>query len=81
MRGCRLLSRGHQVITDRLHAHILCLLMGIPHVVVDNNYGKLGSFLEAWTKHAPGVRFCRDWTEAGSVLSAAPAECVASGRA
>jgi pyruvyl transferase EpsO len=30
LRGCRLLSSGRVVITDRLHAHILCLLLGIP---------------------------------------------------
>src|SRR4051812_14074820 len=62
-RGCRLLSRGREVVTDRLHAHILCLLMGIPHVLVDNNYGKLRSFFEAWTRDAPGVRFCQDWSD------------------
>ena len=39
--GCRLLSRGRVVITDRLHAHILCLLLGIPHVLLDNSYGKV----------------------------------------
>ncbi len=33
-RGCRLLSRGRAVITDRLHGHILCTLLGIPHVVL-----------------------------------------------
>jgi pyruvyl transferase EpsO len=70
MRGCQLLSRGREVVTDRLHAHILCLLMGIPHVLVDNNYGKLRSFFEAWTKDAPGVRFCRDWTEVDTALLA-----------
>lgn len=69
-RGCELLSRGRQVVTDRLHAHILCLMMGIPHVVVDNNYGKLRSFFDAWTANAPGVRFCRDWTDVNSALLA-----------
>jgi exopolysaccharide biosynthesis predicted pyruvyltransferase EpsI len=48
-RGLRLLSSSHMIITDRLHGHILCLLLGIPHVVFDNNYGKLGSFIETWT--------------------------------
>lgn len=48
-RGCRLLSRGKVVVTDRLHGHILCLLLGIPHVALDNNYGKLKRFLETWT--------------------------------
>ena len=35
------LRRGKVVITDRLHAHVLCLLLGIPHVLLDNNYGKV----------------------------------------
>jgi exopolysaccharide biosynthesis predicted pyruvyltransferase EpsI len=48
-RGCELLSRGRTVVTDRLHAHILCLLMGIPHVLLDNSYGKLSSFYQTWT--------------------------------
>ena len=55
--GYRLLARGKVVITDRLHAHILCLLMGIPHVVLDNNYGKLSSFWQAWTAEVDNVRW------------------------
>jgi pyruvyl transferase EpsO len=48
-RGCRILSRGRVVITDRLHGHILCLLLRIPHIVLDNSYGKVRSFYETWT--------------------------------
>lgn len=47
-RGCRVLSQGRVVITDRLHGHILCALMKIPHVVMDNSYGKNRQFAEAW---------------------------------
>jgi exopolysaccharide biosynthesis predicted pyruvyltransferase EpsI len=63
-RGCVMLSQGRMVVTDRLHAHILCLMMGIPHVLLDNNYGKIRSFVDTWTRGAPGVRFCGDWSEA-----------------
>jgi pyruvyl transferase EpsO len=49
-RGCQLLARGKVVITDRLHGHVLCLLLGIPHVLLDNNYGKVKSFLHTWTR-------------------------------
>jgi exopolysaccharide biosynthesis predicted pyruvyltransferase EpsI len=49
-RGLNLLSSASFVITDRLHGHILCMLLGIPHIVFDNSYGKLGSFIETWTK-------------------------------
>jgi pyruvyl transferase EpsO len=48
-RGIDLLGEGSVVVTDRLHAHILCLLLGIEHVVVDNSYGKLSGFFETWT--------------------------------
>src|SRR5262249_29798872 len=54
--GCRLLARGKVVITDRLHGHILSLLLGIPHVVLDNSYGKLSHFHETWTRSMPQVR-------------------------
>jgi len=48
-RGCRLLARGRVVVTDRLHGHILALLLGQPHVLLDNSYGKLKSFVQSWT--------------------------------
>jgi exopolysaccharide biosynthesis protein PssK len=54
-RGCRLLSSGRLVVTDRLHAHLLSLLLAIPHAVLDNTYGKLGRFLDTWTGGAEGV--------------------------
>ncbi len=47
-RGCKILSNGKVVITDRLHGHILCSLLEIPHVVLDNNYGKIKNFLKVW---------------------------------
>jgi len=47
-RGCTILSSGEVVITDRLHAHILCSQMKIPHVIIDNSYGKLSSFRKVW---------------------------------
>ena len=36
-------------MTDRLHGHILCVLLGVPHVCVDTGFGKIGGFAEAWT--------------------------------
>lgn len=47
-RGCRILSLGKVVITDRLHGHILSTLLGIPHVTLDNSYGKISSFRKTW---------------------------------
>lgn len=48
-RGVRMLSRGHFVVTDRLHAHILSILLNKPNVLIDNNYGKLKVFYHTWT--------------------------------
>jgi exopolysaccharide biosynthesis predicted pyruvyltransferase EpsI len=47
--GCRLLQRGEVVVTDRLHGHILSLLVDRPHVLLDNSYGKVSGFFDTWT--------------------------------
>ncbi|PVD31822.1 hypothetical protein C0Q70_07240 [Pomacea canaliculata] len=48
--GLSFLQRGRVVITDRLHGHILSVLLGIPHVLIDNPpYFKLSSFRRSWT--------------------------------
>ncbi|MFT4055016.1 MAG: polysaccharide pyruvyl transferase family protein [Novosphingobium sp.] len=54
-RGFRQLERGRAIITDRLHVHILSLLMGRPHAVLDNHYGKIARFLDAFTHSSPLV--------------------------
>ncbi|MDP2229628.1 polysaccharide pyruvyl transferase family protein [Methylotenera sp.] len=56
-RGKALLERGRVVISDRLHVHILSILLNKPHVLIDNSYGKLGNFHQAWTTHYRGVKF------------------------
>lgn len=63
-RGVDLLSRGRVVITDRLHGHILSLLLDIPHVALDNTYGKLGGFIEAWTGDYKNLLRARNTPEA-----------------
>ena len=59
-RGVALLSSAKVVVTDRLHAHLLALLLGIPHVVLDNSYGKLHNFIAAWTHESPLVHLATD---------------------
>lgn len=59
-RGKSLLERGRVVISDRLHVHILSILLNKPHVLIDNSYGKLGNFHQAWTTHYRGVKFVCD---------------------
>lgn len=48
VRGCRLLTSAQAVVTDRLHAHLLCLLLGLPHVVLDDRHGKVRGYWETW---------------------------------
>ena len=51
-RGTALLARGDVVVTDRLHGHVLCLLMGIPHVVTPNRNGKVRALWDTDTHDA-----------------------------
>jgi pyruvyl transferase EpsO len=68
-RGLRLLSRGERIVTDRLHGHILSLLLGIPHVVLDNDYGKVGAYLAAWTRDDPCVAQAASAMEAAAMVA------------
>ena len=54
-RGLAMLAQGETVVTDRLHAHILSLLLDIPHVLLDNNYGKVAGFADQWTADYAGL--------------------------
>jgi pyruvyl transferase EpsO len=54
--GLGLLSRGSMVITDRLHAHILCCLLGVRHLLFDSMDGKVSALHEAWTRGAETAR-------------------------
>ena len=47
--GMMFLQRGRVVITDRLHGHILSVLCGIPHVVLDPVNKKITSYMQSWT--------------------------------
>lgn len=48
-RGIRQISRGRAIVTDRLHVHICALLLGRPHAVLDNSYGKVRRFMAAFS--------------------------------
>jgi exopolysaccharide biosynthesis predicted pyruvyltransferase EpsI len=48
-RGIRQISRGRTIVTDRLHVHICALLMGRPHAVLDNSYGKVQRFMNSFS--------------------------------
>lgn len=60
----RLLSAARVVVTNRLHGHILCLLLGIPHVIRDNRFGKVSAYHRTWTSTCPLVVWADGPTEA-----------------
>jgi exopolysaccharide biosynthesis predicted pyruvyltransferase EpsI len=68
-RGLDMLASGEVVVTDRMHGHILCLLLAIPHVLLDNSYGKLSSFYETWTAGVDSVRWADSPAEAARLAA------------
>ncbi|WP_296667980.1 polysaccharide pyruvyl transferase family protein, partial [Demequina sp.] len=61
------LYRGRRlVVVDRLHAHVLAVLLGIDHVMLDNNYGKLGAVFRDYTHRFSTASYATDVTEAAS---------------
>lgn len=62
--GFAIIGCGKALVCDRLHAHILATLAGVPHVFVDNSYGKLSSFRTAWTTDIETALFATDLDEA-----------------
>lgn len=57
--GIYRVMQGNVVITNRLHGHILCLILGIPHVFLPNSYYKNESFYETWTFQIPYCKFVK----------------------
>lgn len=48
--GLAQIDRHEVLVTDRLHGHIMATLLGKPHVVIDNFYGKIANFIKAFGK-------------------------------
>ena len=63
-RGLRFAERPAVLVTDRLHGHLLSLLTGTPHVLLDDATGKVRAFHDAWTRGLPCVRWAEDSTQA-----------------
>jgi pyruvyl transferase EpsO len=68
LRGTAQLSRGRVLLTDRLHAHILGTLLGIPNVVLDNSYGKVHGYIRTWMAGHPLCHPAGDADEARALL-------------
>jgi pyruvyl transferase EpsO len=58
--GIYQLSQSRLVITNRLHGHLLCLLLGIPNILLPNSYYKNESFYKTWTDQIPFCRFVKE---------------------
>jgi exopolysaccharide biosynthesis predicted pyruvyltransferase EpsI len=63
-RGTRIVRSAEVIITDRMHAHILAIMLGLPHVVLDNSYGKTRSTFETWTQAAGLAHWAQTTSEA-----------------
>ena len=46
--AARQLKSNDVVVVDRLHAWILSVLLGVPHVVVDTKYEKISAVMSSW---------------------------------
>ncbi|MFD1261537.1 polysaccharide pyruvyl transferase family protein [Entomomonas asaccharolytica] len=53
----KLFSSYDEVITSRLHAHILSCLVGTSSTVIDNNYGKNKAYYDRWTNDMDFTHF------------------------
>jgi pyruvyl transferase EpsO len=66
--GLGLLSRGSMVITDRLHAHVLCCLLGVRHLMFDSLDGKVSALYEAWTKNTQHAQLVRSVDQVADIV-------------
>lgn len=50
-------SQHEHIVTDRLHGHLLAMLLDKSNTVLDNSYGKNSSYLQCWTGASPLVQW------------------------
>lgn len=65
--GVALYSPTRLVVVDRLHAHVLAVLLGIDHILLDNNYGKLRSIYDDYTGRFSTAHYATDIADARSI--------------
>jgi pyruvyl transferase EpsO len=63
-RGIAMLNGAGWVITDRLHGHIICTMLGLRHFVLNNSNGKVRAFYDSWTRTSSLARWCETEAEA-----------------
>jgi len=57
------------IITNRLHGHILCTLLKIPHIFLPNCYHKNRAFYDTWTSGLPYCRFVEESSQLTAAIS------------
>lgn len=62
--GFNAIGSAQFIISDRLHTHILSVLLDRPHIVLDNSYGKISNFVAAWTSDVSNMKTAGTLTEA-----------------
>jgi exopolysaccharide biosynthesis predicted pyruvyltransferase EpsI len=67
LRGCRLIGSTRVLVTDRLHGHILSLLLGVRHVLIGDRHDKVRHFVEQWSAASPLLHWARDVHDAAEV--------------
>lgn len=58
-RGIDLLSQGRIVVTDRLHAHVISTLLGIPNIVFNSYDAKAAALYASWTHADPSCQLVK----------------------
>jgi exopolysaccharide biosynthesis predicted pyruvyltransferase EpsI len=56
----RMYGSAKLVVVDRLHAHVLAILLGINHVALDNNYQKIGAVFHDYTGEFATANYATD---------------------
>jgi pyruvyl transferase EpsO len=66
--GTELLQGARALATDRIHVHLMALMAGIPHCLMDDGSGKTKAYYETWTNGVGSVAWCGSPGEAVSRL-------------
>ena len=64
-----LVGSARVVVTDRLHAGIVALLLGRPLVLLPDRYGKVADHHAAWTSSCAAIRLAPDVTSARTMAA------------
>ncbi len=71
-RGLHIMSLGRIAITDRAGAHIFCLLLRIPHILIEDGSGANRALFETWSRQTEFCRFAetpaKAWSQARSMI-------------